>query len=76
VDETFAPDAAAQPDFIQQIDRSLFEDAGANAIDDVFFAAGFEHDGIDAMEMEQVGEQKSRGSGADDAYLGMHCWIE
>jgi hypothetical protein len=34
---------------------------------------GFDDDGRDALQVEQVREQESRGTCADDANLGAEC---
>ena len=42
MDEALAPHAVAESDGVEQIDRALFEDAGADAVDHVFLAPRFE----------------------------------
>ncbi len=59
----------ADAGFNQQVDGALFEQAGANPLFDVLAAASFEHDGLDAREVEQMREHQARRSRADDADL-------
>src|SRR5579862_721380 len=54
---------------MEQVDGALFEQAGANALFDVLTAASLEHNGLDAGEVQQVGEHEARGTGADNADL-------
>ena len=72
VDEPFALEPVVQSDSGKEIDRTLFENAGAHAIDDILFAAGFENEGVDAVEVQQLSEQEPRGAAADNTYLCMH----
>jgi hypothetical protein len=53
----------------QEIDRALFENSRADALDDVLAAAVFDDDGIDAFEVQQVGQQQSGRTRADDSDL-------
>ena len=54
----------------EQIDGSLFQNTGANAADNVLAAAALEHHVVDAMQVQQLREQQSGRSGADDCDLG------
>ena len=53
----------------QQIDRALFEHAGAYPFDDVIAAAVFDDDRVDAVQVQQLCEHQSCGTGTDDADL-------
>jgi hypothetical protein len=44
--------AGADPGFVEQVDRDLFENAGADAAEDVVAGLGFEDYGIDAGAMQ------------------------
>ena len=57
------------PDCVEQVDRALFENAGADALLHVLAALRLDHDGLDALQVEQVREQQAGRSGADDAHL-------
>src|SRR5205823_12882735 len=70
VDQAFASHSVADAGRAQEVGRSLFEHAGAHARLDVVPAAGLEHDGLDALEMEKVGQHEPGWAGADDANLG------
>lgn len=71
--EPLAPHPVAEAGFVQRVDRSLLEHAGANAVLAVFPRAGFDEDGIDALQAQQMGKQKAGRTGADDGDLGAHC---
>ena len=53
----------------QHIDCALLEDTCPHPVDDVLTAAVLDDHGIDAIEMQQVREQKTGGAGADDSDL-------
>jgi len=53
----------------QEINRRVLKHSGANAILHVVTASRLEHDGIDAVDTQQVREHESRGPGTDDADL-------
>ncbi len=50
----------------------MFEDARAYPVLDVLAVAAFEHDAVDALQMQQVGEEQPGRARADDPYLGTH----
>src|ERR1700693_4389335 len=54
----------------QQIDTSLLQHAGSNALLDVRTALTLQDDRVHAQPMEQVPKQQSGGTRADDADLG------
>src|SRR5215204_451286 len=56
----------------QEIGGPVLDHAGANARLDVFPAAIFKNDGLDALEMQEVRQHQPRGSRPDDPYLGAH----
>jgi hypothetical protein len=72
VDEALALHAVAESDGVQKISRALFEDAGADAVDNVFLAAGFEDDGVDAVQMQKMSEQETGRAAAYNSNLGVH----
>lgn len=76
VDHALAIEACPDSGGAHQIDAALFKDTGANALDDVILAFAFENHGVDSVEMEQLCEQQTRGSGSDDTYLGVHVQFE
>ena len=50
----------------------LLEHAGAHALLDVLARARLEDDRLDALQVEQVGQQQPGRAGADDPDLGVH----
>src|SRR5439155_3560414 len=71
VHHAFTVEARADTDVAHHIHRALLENASTDALNDVVLAPGFEDDGIDALEMQQLSEQQARGASADDTYLGL-----
>jgi hypothetical protein len=57
---------------IEQVDRALLEHARADLPLDVCPAAAFQDDRVDALKMQELGEQQARGSRAHDANLRAH----
>ncbi len=74
VAQAFAPEPRAHADLVQQIDRALFEHAGAHAFDHIVAVAVLEDDRIDALQVQQLPQQQPRRPGADDADLGARAW--
>jgi len=72
VHQAFALQASAGAGLDQQVDRSLLQNAGANALLDVFARVGFEHDGIDALQIKKMGKRESGGACSDNSNLGSH----
>ncbi len=70
VDQPFAPQPLADADLVQQVDRALLEDAGADPLLDVLAAPVLEDDRVDALEVQQMREHQPGGTGADDPDLG------
>jgi hypothetical protein len=65
--------AGADPGFVEQVDRDLLENAGADAAEDVVAGLGFEDYGIDAGAMQQLAEDEAGRSGTDDGDLCSHA---
>jgi hypothetical protein len=72
VDHAFLLQSLADTGLDQQLDGSVLEDAGANALLDVFAASILEDDGLDALQMQQVAEEEPGGPGPDDSDLSPH----
>ena len=68
----------ADASFVEQVDGSLFEQAGANPLFDILAAASLEHDGLDAIEVQQVREHQPRRPRPNDADLRamVHLFLE
>src|ERR1035441_6122286 len=69
MNQTFPPQAFADARFVQQIHRTLFENARAEALLDVVAGVGLDDYRVDAFKVEQVGEDEAGWSGSDDAGL-------
>ena len=67
MDQSLTAHALAHARGVQQIHGALFEDAGANAIFDILARLRFHYDGLDPFQMEQVRQQKTGRSRANDA---------
>ena len=70
--EAFALKALADTRFDEQIDRAMLEQAGANALFDVFPAARFDHHAFNALQVQKVSEHESRWTRTDNADLRAH----
>ena len=57
--------AVADPGLTQRFDGAVLEDTGAYAMLDVVPIAPLEDDRVDALQVQQLGQQQSCGSGAD-----------
>ena len=62
--------AGVHAGFGQHFHGTGFEDASAVGVRDGFVIAFFDHDVLDALLGEQVGEHEAGGAAADDTYLG------
>ena len=76
VDQPLGLDAICQARRAEDIDDALLEDARAHARDHILLGAILEHDRLDALLVEKMGEQQPGRSGADDADLGSsHAYV-
>ena len=73
VHEALALQALADAAVDEKIDRSLLQHAGADRGFDFLPAARFDHDRVDAAEMQQVREKKTGRPCADDNDLRFSC---
>ena len=62
--------APAEADGAQEVDRARLQNAGANPLQDIRPALPFQHDAVDAVEMENMGQKQPGRAAADDCYLG------
>ena len=67
VAHALAAESRPEPHVLQQIDCRLFENARAYAIEHVTLTADLDRDRVDARALQQVSQQQSRRSGANDA---------
>ena len=68
--QPFAVQAPGDACLFQQRNRSLLQHACANASLDIVERPRFQNDALDAMDLQQAGEQKPCRPGSDDAHLG------
>ena len=68
----FAIHAFAEPNLAQQRNGAGLEHAGANPFQHVRAGLALQHDAIDAVAVENVGEQQARRPAADDGDLCTH----
>ena len=69
MDKAFAAHAVAYSRLIKDIDGTLFENAGADALFHMAAGVSLDHDRVDVFEMEEVRQEQAGGSGADNRYL-------
>src|SRR5690606_24204476 len=67
VHETLPIHSRADPGPPQDLDGALLEHARPDAPEDMVAGPPLEHDGVDAVQMQQLGEQEPRRPRADDA---------
>ncbi len=70
VEQAFTAHASPDAGFVQKVDCCLLEHPGANPAQDIFAAATFQDDIVDAGLVQQLSEQQARGARADDRNLG------
>ena len=75
MDEPFAAHALSRAALLEDVHRALLQHARAHAVLDVVPAPCLDDDRLDALEVQEMGEQQPGGSGADDGDLGVdpHC---
>ena len=73
MDQPFAAQALAHSRCVEQIHCALFEHAGAVALLHMPARLRLDYDGLDAFKVEQVREQKTGGSRANDADFRVQC---
>jgi hypothetical protein len=70
--QPLARQALVEADLMHDVDRCLLEHAGADPTLDIGAIAPLQHDAVDAGPMQQVGEEHSRRTCADDPDLRLH----
>ena len=73
VHEAVLVHARADARLVEQIDRDLLDDAGADAVEHVFAGLPLQNDVIDAVLVEELTEQEPRRAGSDDGDLRSHA---
>ena len=73
MDQALAMQALRHARAFEQLDRSLFQNPGADARLDMGAAAPLENHGLDSRQMEQLRQQKACRSGADNGDLRAHA---
>ena len=72
VHQALAVHALAGAGFVDKIDRDLLDHAGADASEHVLGCVPLDDDVIDAVLVQQLAEQQSGRSRADNGDLGTH----
>ena len=72
VNEALAVQARGRPGLLDQPDRALFEHAGTNPAEHVVLRLLLQDDRFDSGLGQQLPEQQTRGTGADDDDLCSH----
>ena len=72
VNFAFAIHAFAAFRFTHELGETVLQHARADAAQDVLAALPFEHDGVDALEVQELREHEARWATADDANLSFH----
>ncbi len=70
--QTLAHHALAYAHLVQYVNGLMFQNAGAHPALDVLTALGLQHDGLDAAQVQEVREQQSGRTGANNCNLGAH----
>src|SRR5205807_4308631 len=70
--------ARAKSNLAQKLDRASLQNASANSFLHMGAAVPFQHDGVDAISVENMGQQQAGWATANDCYLGSrghqrHC---
>jgi hypothetical protein len=73
VHEAVLVHARADARLVEQVHRDLFDDAGAHPTENVFAGLSLENDVIDAVLVEELAEQESRRTGANNGDLRSHA---
>ena len=72
VDDSLAGQPLACAGTYQRVHRALFENAGADTLLDVVAAPRLEHDRLDPLGAQELGEGQPGRPGADDPHLCAH----
>src|ERR1700754_4746653 len=67
--QALATGARPGTDFVEQVDRSLFKQAGANAAEHIVRRLSLQNDVVDSVAVKQLPEQQSRRSRTNDCYF-------
>ena len=69
MDQAFGMRALAGADLVEQRHRAFLEQAGADAAEHIFAGLALQNDVVDAVAVQQLPEQQSRRTRADDCYF-------
>ena len=69
MNQPFAPHSLAHARFVEQVHRALFEDARPYALLHVLARLLLDHDGVDAMQVEQMRENQPGRAASNDTNL-------
>src|ERR1700745_4241867 len=72
MDFALAVHAFAALRLAHQFGKAAFEHAGADSGEDMVAAVFLQHDGVDALEVQELRQQQTPRPAADDANLNLH----
>src|SRR5438552_9838609 len=75
VDFAFAIHPLAALRLAHQFGETVLQDAGADAAQHVLAAVFFQHDGVDALQMQELGQQQAGRPATDDTDLDFHLYV-
>src|ERR1700722_9894643 len=75
VEQALAVCALAGTDLIEQVHRSFFQQAGADAAKHVIRRLAFQDDVVDSVGVKQLSQQQSRWPCTDDGYFCPQCLL-
>ncbi len=68
--------AGTDAGLVDEIDRDLLDDAGADATEHILGRVPLEYDVVDVVLMQQLAKEQAGGAGADDCDLSSHnSWL-
>src|SRR5262249_58769206 len=72
VNEPLAVQALGEAELVHHVDGALLQEPGAHALDHVAPAAILQHDRLDVLAAQKMGQQQSGRTRSDDGNLGTH----
>ena len=73
MDQRLAIQPVGEAGLAEELDRRLLEHACPDALFDVLAAARFQHDGPDALQVQEMRQHEAGRAGPDDPYLCPHA---
>src|SRR5215475_8471555 len=75
MNEALTPQPVSHTHVRQQVNGVLFENAGAHPLLYMFASSRFQHDGLNALQVQQVRQHQPRRPGANNSNLGLHSQL-